>query len=116
MSLPIATALRVAARLLSAVFDMPEETFTGPKKGSPPQVHARQVLIYLLNTEADFQQSDIAQALGRHHSTIGHAVEVVTAMREDDELDAALTRLGEMLRDILQAHSRLPTLVETLAA
>lgn len=112
----IAWALRCAARLVGAVFDLPPETFTSPKKGPPAHVHARQVLIYVLHTEADFEQATIAEALRRHHSTIWHAIQVVDGMREQAEVDRALTRIGEMFRDLRDANARIPALVEELAA
>lgn len=111
----ITSAIRLASRLVSALFDMPPEEFTGLQKGPPEQVHARQVLCYVLHTEGDFDQTTIARALGRHRSTVGHAIEVITGLREHDDVDRALTRLGEMYRELIDAHSRIPALVEELA-
>ena len=109
-----ATALRCVSRLVAAVFDLEPPTFLGPAKGGPHQVLARQTLIYLLHTEASFDQTEIAEALGRHHSTVWHAIQVVTALRDDDDIDRAFTLLGEVYRDFRQAQERVPELLVAL--
>ena len=112
---PFGYALRCLARLVAAVFDIDPASFVGETKGSPIQVHARQVLMYLLMTEAGFQEMEIAQGLGRHHSTVGHAVANFTALREEADIDLAFTRLGEMYRSLREARDKVPALVEALA-
>lgn len=111
----ITSAVRIASRLVAALFDLPPEHFTGASKGPPTQVHARQVLCYLLHTEGEFDQVVISDALGRHRSTVGHAVNVITALREHPQVDRALDRLCDMYREITEAHSRIPALVEEIA-
>jgi hypothetical protein len=114
---PFAYAFRCAAHLVAAVFDVEPAILTGPKKGSPDVVHARQVFAYLLYTDGDdFGSVAIAKGLGRHHSTVWHSIQKVMAMRDEPEMDAALAKLGAMFRDLTAAHERLPHLVETLAA
>lgn len=108
-------ALRCASRLVSAVFDLSTDDFTGPRKGPPTEVHARQVLCYLLHTEGGFDQVVIASALNRHRSTVGHAIGVVSGLRETDEIDRAIGKLGEMYRELRDAHEKIPALVEALA-
>lgn len=108
--------LRCAARLVAAIFDLPPEAFTGAKKGSPTQVHARQTLCYLLRTVGGFDQAVIARALGRHRSTVSHSVEVLDRWREHDDMDRALDKLSEMYRELRESKARTPALVEALAA
>lgn len=112
---PFGYALRCLARMVGAVFDLDPAEFVGEAKGSPLQVHARQVLIYLLITEAEFQQSEVADGLGRHHSTIGHALAMVTELRNEPEIDRTFTWLGEMYRSLRDAREKVPQLVEALA-
>lgn len=112
---PFGYALRCMTRLVAAVFDLDPASFVGEDKGSPAQVHARQVLFYLLHTEAGFEQATIAGGLGRHRSTVGHAIENITELREEPEIDQAFTRLGEMYRELRDARDKVPLLVEALA-
>lgn len=107
--------VRCAARLVAALYDIAEESFTSERKGPPVQVHARQTLCYLLRTVGDFDQVEIARALGRHRSTVGHAIGVVDTMRENAEVDRALDDLCDMYRRLREAHARIPALVEELA-
>jgi chromosomal replication initiation ATPase DnaA len=109
-------AARCAARLVGALYDLDPADFTGARKGPAEHVHARQAMMYLLHTEADVGLLATAKALGRHHSTVWHAVGVVTALREHPDVDEAFTRLGATFREFLEAHARLPALVESLAA
>lgn len=109
-------ALRCASRLVGAVIDIEPGAFIGPRKGSPTQVDARQLVVYLLHTEAGFTPTEIAHRLGRHRSTFDHAIEKYTAMREDEELERSLSTLGQMFRDLLEAHERVPALIESLKA
>jgi len=111
----IAEALRCASRLVGAVFDIAPEAFTGPRKGPPAQVHARQVLCYLLHTDGEYDQAAISRALGRHRSTVGHAIEVIGELREVAEIDRAVGMLGQMYREIREAHARVPALIEEVA-
>lgn len=97
-SRPFDYALRCLARLVGAFVDLDPAEFIGSSKGTQAQVNARQMVMYLLLTDADFREIDIANGLGRHHSTVDHAVEKFTALREETEIDDALTRLGETYR------------------
>lgn len=97
-SQPFDYALRCLARLVGAFVDLDPAEFIGSSKGTQAQVNARQMVMYLLLTDADFREIDIANGLGRHHSTVDHAVEKFTALREETEIDDALTRLGETYR------------------
>lgn len=97
-SRPFDYALRCLARLVGAFVDLDPAEFIGSSKGTQAQVNARQMVMYLLLTDADFREIDIANGLGRHHSTVDHAVEKFTALREEAEIDDALTRLGETYR------------------
>jgi chromosomal replication initiation ATPase DnaA len=106
-------AMRCLVRLVAALFDLDPDDFTGPNKGSPHQVLARQSLIYLLHTEGGFEQTEIADALGRHHSTAWHAIRVVTGLRDDDEIDRAFTLLGEVYQGFRSAQTRVPDLMVT---
>lgn len=114
-TIDITRAVRIASRLVAALFDLPPDHFTGASKGPPAQVHARQVLCYLLHTEGEFDQAAIADALGRHRSTVGHAVAVITSLREHPQVDTALDRLCDMFRELAEAHARIPVLVEEIA-
>jgi chromosomal replication initiation ATPase DnaA len=110
-------AFRAAARLVAAVFDVEPAVLVGPKKGSPHVVHARQVFAYLLYTDGQGWGSvAIARAMDRHHSTVWHSIQKMVAMRDDEEIDASLTRLGDMFADLVAAHARIPELVEILGA
>lgn len=110
-------AFRCASCLVGAVFGLDPSLLVGEKKGSPSVVHARQVFMYLLYTEGPgYGSVAIARAAGRHHSTVLHSIEKIGAMREDEDLDASLTRLGEMFRELVDAHARIPEMVEALAA
>lgn len=111
-----ASELRCAAHLVAALYDLPPEVIMGPRKGPPAHVHARQTLCYLLRTVAGLDQAVIAKMLGRHRSTVGHSVEVVGDWRDHDDFDRAIERLSEMYREIRDARSRIPALVEALAA
>lgn len=113
---PIGYALRCLSRIIGAAFDMEPSTFVGATKGSPAHVHARQILFYLLHTEGCFEQAEIADVLGRHRSTVSHAVQVVLALREEPEIDAALTCLGEVYRDFAAVKASVPALIEQIAA
>ena len=108
-------ALRIASRLVAAVFDLPPELVIGPGKGPPARVHARQVICYLLHTEAEMSLIRIARALDRDRATVSNAVNVVEDLRADAELDAALDSLGQMFRRLRDAHARIPDLVEAKA-
>ena len=107
--------LRCAARLVAAMCDLAPEDFTGPKKGAPPLVHARQVLCYLLHTEGGLDQVVISTLLNRHRSTVGHAIQVVAELRDNADVDRAVTRLGEMYRDLRDARAKIPALLEEIA-
>lgn len=109
-------AFRCASRLVAAVYDLEPALFTNPRKGAPAVVYARQVLAYLLYTEGDFALVRIAEPLGRHHSTVGHSVRVITTLRDDPDADDAFGRLGQMYRDLVAAHERLPSMLKDLAA
>lgn len=110
-------AFRAAAHLVAAVFDVDPAILTGPNKGSPRVVHARQVFAYLLYTDGnEFGSVAVARALGRHHSTVWHSIQKMVALRDDEEIDDALTKLGGMFRDLVEAHARMPELVESLGA
>lgn len=113
---PFGYGLRCMSRLVGAVFDMDPETFTGDGKGSPAQVHARQVLFYLLHTEAGFDQTTIAAGLRRNRSTVGHAIANITAMRDESGLDETFTRIGAFYRDLAKARETVPQIVKALAA
>lgn len=97
-------ALRSLSRLIGAVFDIDPNEFTGDDKGAPAIVEARQVLCYLLITEAGFREIDVAEGLGRHHSTVSHALEVITDLRDDPAIDQTFTWLGEAYRALAEAQ------------
>lgn len=108
-------ASRLAAQLVGAVFDLPPAEILADRKGSPVHVQARKVVCYLLNTDAEMDCAEIGRTIGRHRSTVLHAVASVTALREHPDFDAALDVLGGMFRDIASARARLPSLVEELS-
>jgi hypothetical protein len=97
-------ALRSLSRFLGAIFDLDPAEFTGEDKGAPAIVEARQVLCYLLITEAGFREIDVAEGLGRHHSTISHAMDVITELREDPAIDRTFSWLGDTYRSLVEAQ------------
>lgn len=99
-------AMHMAACLIEALTDVEPALFTGERKGSPHVVQARHLLVYLLHTEGQFQQQQIAEALHRHHSTIANSIEVVSNMREDAAFDAALEQLGSLFRSLCEARAK----------
>lgn len=110
------TAARGTVRLVAAVFDLEPETFLRPNKGRPEHVHARQVVMYLLRTEGGFDQALIGRALGgRHHSTVWHAVQRVERLRDDEALDAAITALQAMYRELRAASECVPEVLREAA-
>lgn len=111
----IAADLRCASRLVAAVFDLPPDAIVGQRKGSPANVHARQVVCYLLHTDGDFNHASIGRALGRNRSTVTHAIEVVTSLLEHQDFERAVERLGQMFRDLREARANIPALVEEIA-
>lgn len=111
----IAYDLRCASHLVAALFDLPTDAFLGPHKGRPERVHARQVLCYLLHTEADVDQVAIARAIRRHRSTVGHSIQIILGLREEPDIDRALGKIGEMFRDLRDANARIPALIEEIA-
>lgn len=106
MSADLEPELRRAARLVAAAFDMDPVDFLGPGKGPPAFVHARQVVAYLLSMEGGFDQKHVATAMGRHHSTVWHAVQKIEALREEGEMDRGMASLGEMYRTLREASGR----------
>jgi chromosomal replication initiation ATPase DnaA len=111
MSEDLATAMRCAARLVAAVYDMPEAVFLSPKKGPPVQVQARQLVAYLLSMEGGFDQKAVATELGRHHSTVWNAVQRIEALREDPRLDLGLNDLAEMFARLRSAAAVVPDIL-----
>jgi chromosomal replication initiation ATPase DnaA len=100
---------RLAARLVAALYDMPEELFLSPRKGPPAQVQARQLVVYLLTMEGGFDQKAVASFLRRHHSTAWNAVQRIEALREDPELDRGVTDLADMFRKLRAASAVVPS-------
>ena len=101
-------ALRCAARLVAALYDMPEDAFLGQKKGPPRQVQARQLVFYLLSMEGGFVQKAVATQLSRHHSTVWNAVQRIEALRESEDLDRGIADLAEMYRKLVAAVAIVP--------
>lgn len=101
-------ALRLAGRLVAAVYDMPEAAFLSPRKGPPVQVQARQLVVYLMTMEGGFDQKAVATQLSRHHSTAWNAVQRIEALREDPDLDRGINDLAEMFRKLLDASKIIP--------
>lgn len=97
-------SLRCASRLVGAVYDLAPEVFMAPAKGPPEHVHARQIVAYLLSMEGGFDQKEVAVAMGRHHSTVWHAVQKIEALRDEDEMDRAVTRIADMYRSLKDAR------------
>lgn len=100
--------MRRIARLVEAVFDVPALEFLADRKGRPLLVQARQLLVYLLVVEAGFEQKAVADRLGRHHSTIAHAIHKIEALREEADFDDALGRVAEMCRVLREGAQRIP--------
>jgi chromosomal replication initiation ATPase DnaA len=63
-----------------------------------PEALARQVATYLLVVGLDLRRQSVARLIGRHHSTVGHAVRVVEDRRDDPGFDALMTTLEMQLR------------------
>lgn len=115
-TLDIEHDLCCASGVIGLLWDLPPHVFTGPRKGPPPHVQARQVLCYVLFTDGGHSHAAIARVLKRNRSTITHAIDKVMAAREDTGLDEKLDRLGEIFRDIRDARAAIPALMKELAA
>jgi chromosomal replication initiation ATPase DnaA len=100
--------LRRAARLVAAVYDLDPACFLANGKGPPPYVQARQLVAYLLSMEGGFDQKHVATAMGRHHSTVWHAVQKIEALREDGEFDRGMTNLAQMYCRLREAATHIP--------
>jgi hypothetical protein len=77
-----ADLLATGATLVASRLNEDPEVITGARKGSPATAFARQILAYLLNTEAGLDKQAVGTLLGRHRSTIGNAIEVVEDYRD----------------------------------
>lgn len=113
---PFGYALHCLTHLIAAALGMEPASFVGETKGSPQSVHARQVLFYLLHTEGEFPQAEIANALGRNRSTVAHAMQVIIAMREEAEIDQALDKLGVYYRELRAIRESVPAAIEAVGA
>jgi hypothetical protein len=94
---------RCTAALLGAYFDLEPRVFFRESRGESEESFARQIGYYLLHRVFDLAECEIADALGRHHSTIQHGVNLIVRMRDDDEaFEEELVWLGERLEEIAQ--------------
>jgi hypothetical protein len=92
---PTGELLATGACLVAARLNEDPGVITGARKGSPATAFARQVLAYLLNTEAGLDKQAVGTLLGRHRSTIGNAIEVVEDYRD--------TKDGVIIDDLAKA-------------
>lgn len=79
-------------------FSMPSISIDCQRRGSPDQVHARQVAMYLLCSVFNMSMSRIGDVFGRHYSTAAHACRLIEQDRDDPVLDSKLVRLETFLR------------------
>lgn len=79
--------------LVEARFDCPRGCLAKPGRGSTSHILARQVAGYLMSTRVGLAYTEAARILGRHDSTVAHAVRVVEGLREDPGLNARIAEL-----------------------
>ena len=115
-ALDIEHDLCCASGVVGLLWNLAPHVFTGPKKGPTAHVQARQVLCYLLLTDAGHSHAAIARILKRNRSTVTHAIDVVTALRENEVMDEKLDRLGQIFRELRDARAAVPDLMKELAA
>lgn len=98
--IPRTTFLDDAAEIVGGELGIAAETITAARKGPPAVAFARQVLAYLLHTEAQLDKQQVGRLLRRHRSTIGHAIEVVEEQRDVGVMAATLELIAGKVRAI----------------
>jgi hypothetical protein len=97
-----------ATELVGDHLGIAPEKIAGKRKGSPGVAFARQVVAYLLHTEAQLDKQQVGRMLQRHRSTIGHAIEVIEDRRDDGVLSSALDAIAARFRAVLPTQAPTP--------
>lgn len=75
---------------------------TGPRRGSPEIIRARQVAMYLAHVAAGLSLTATGRLFDRDRRTVAHAAAIIEDRRDDDrDLDAALDAMEQSVRRAL---------------
>lgn len=98
-------ALRLNASLVFGfIADIDPLLFYRDSKGSSEESYWRQLAIYLTRVALDIPETDITDALGRHHSTVAHACHIIENARSAS--DAADDAIEELIEDVRRNFER----------
>lgn len=85
---------RAGAQLLKLFFrGEPAKIFT-KGRGEPKDAFFRQLLTYAIHVEGNVSEADTAFIMSRDRSTVRHAAREFEELRDDPDIDAALTEIG----------------------
>lgn len=91
-------AVGAAARIAAGYLKLGKSITWDDRTRTGPECVARQIAIYLLVAGLGLERQSVAQMVGRHHSTVEHAMGIIESRRDDPDFDAAMTRLELELR------------------
>ena len=105
-------ALRLSALLVAFVADMDPLALYRSTKGASAESYWRSLWLYLTRVGLDITETDLADALGRHHSTIAHACKSIEDVRS--EHDGADDAIEELIADVKRNFDRVNRIHDAL--
>lgn len=85
---------RAGAQIMKLFFGgEPAKIFT-KGRGEPKDAFYRQLLTYVIHVEGNLSEADTAFIMARDRSTVRHAARAFEDLRDDPDIDAALTEIG----------------------
>lgn len=85
---------RTAANILKMFFGgEPAKIFT-KGRGEPKDAFYRQLLTYVIHVDGNMTEADTAFVMSRDRSTVRHAAREFEDLRDDPDIDAALSEIG----------------------
>jgi chromosomal replication initiation ATPase DnaA len=89
---------RIIEQAVAPTFAVGRERLWGPARGSPVEVLARQVAMYLAHVECGLSYTEVGRLFARDRTTVAHACGLVEDRRDDASFDRALELLEGILR------------------
>lgn len=83
--------------IAATLFNVSGKDLRGPGRSSLAVSRVRQIAMYVAHVTLGFTMASIGQGFGRDRTTVLHACHQIEDMREDDEFDAIVARVEQVI-------------------
>lgn len=86
-----------AVELASTAYGVPASELMAPTRRARQVASARQVAMYLVCVSAGLGMTQTGRLMGRHRTTVRHAVRIVEDSRDDPDADRRVSALEALI-------------------